>query len=542
MHPCLCIDEILDRIFEYLLPYNHNLAALALTCRAFTEPASEKLWRTLPELEHLLRCLPADCWEDFTPEAPAGRTIRFTRQLDSEDWMKIKVHRRRIREFSHQTWGRGVHYAHLLDAIEATLPTQSLFPNIRHLHFRWKHYNATEFVRWATILIGPRLTDLTLYNDNFSNEEVELLGGLDIPFANLRSLDLFAGRSDLPSILSTSSSFALALSRVEEIALPRATPSAWRHLASLPDLEKLTLYAPRVGDLPPLYPLLSNPFPALGYVHLSNTNVACAVEMLKSVPQWHLWRLIVGSREPETRATVQLLYQAVASRCVTTELEDLWIGPLYPLGDEDTQAPPTATLGAYALSGDTLGLLFPLQNLVNITLRPSFGFVIDDGVIRDVASAWPNVTVLRLGSGSTRQNRAGTTLNALRILAEHCPSLRDLMLPVNAFTVPPFAAYRNYRRITQTALTSLDVGISPITDSEEVARFISGHFTAISEVETFCAWRWDDEGYQAQRVGEEAEERFHRRWKEVQLMLRFSERVRREERYWAENSAGEEGY
>nr|GAT49632.1 predicted protein [Mycena chlorophos] len=147
MHPCLCIDEILDRIFEYLLPYNHNLAALALTCRAFTEPASEKLWRTLPELEHLPRCLPSDCWEDFAPDPVEQKTIRFTRQLNSEDWMKIKTHRRRVRDFGLEMWGREAHHAKLLDAIEATLPTQSLFLKLSRLRLGWRHYTATEFLR-----------------------------------------------------------------------------------------------------------------------------------------------------------------------------------------------------------------------------------------------------------------------------------------------------------------------------------------------------------------------------------------------------------
>nr|GAT53564.1 predicted protein [Mycena chlorophos] len=550
MHHCLYIAEVLDRIFDYLPPdyYPSNrrtLAALARTCKAFTEPASRKLWHTLTRIEHLLRCLPPDCWEYFLTSAsgPARKTIRFTRALTSADWKTIANHRRRVREFKNGMWGElGVAPSHLLEAIEAILAGEPLFPNIRDLSWRHTaHYTTADFFRWAAIFVGPRLTDLMLRHEGFtSNKEVEMLGGLDIPFANLLNLDLFASRSEsavpLASILSTSSSFALALSSpIETLALPRITADAWRHLASLPKLFDLTLYEPQAGDLTPLHHLPSGSFRALNSLHLSDISIAFAIEMLKTVPDWRLWRLIIGSRKPETRLTVQRLYDAIASCCVTEELEELWIGPLYQ--DEDTEDPPAGTMGDYSLSGDTLSRLFPFQNLVDITLRPPSGFIVDDGVIRDLASAWPNVMVLRLASGSTRQSRAATTLNALRVLAESCPYLHDLMLPLNASTVPAFQTYRA-RRITQTALASLDVGISPIGDSKEVARFISGHFASISVVSTFCAWRWDDGGYQASD-GEQREKTFHVRWKEVDMMLEFGNKVRKEEQYWAENEVEE---
>ncbi|KAG1791798.1 uncharacterized protein BJ212DRAFT_1293645 [Suillus subaureus] len=40
-----------------------TLLALALTCKSFTEPALDLLWRHLDRLEPLIRCLPQSLWK-----------------------------------------------------------------------------------------------------------------------------------------------------------------------------------------------------------------------------------------------------------------------------------------------------------------------------------------------------------------------------------------------------------------------------------------------------------------------------------------------
>lgn len=60
MHLCLQITEVLSAVLQAIdadskLPTN---AAMARTCRAFYEPASDALWEDLPRLGPLLKCLP----------------------------------------------------------------------------------------------------------------------------------------------------------------------------------------------------------------------------------------------------------------------------------------------------------------------------------------------------------------------------------------------------------------------------------------------------------------------------------------------------
>lgn len=79
MHRCLEVAEILATIIDYVkvLPHiapfdggytpftegNHHLLQLAVTCRAFSEPALNALWRTQKSLLPLIETLPEDAWD-----------------------------------------------------------------------------------------------------------------------------------------------------------------------------------------------------------------------------------------------------------------------------------------------------------------------------------------------------------------------------------------------------------------------------------------------------------------------------------------------
>jgi len=69
--------DILDEICEYLFYYQdqdfeetatgrHNLLHVALTCKAFLEPALDRIWRRLDSLFPLLKILPSFIQSDGT--------------------------------------------------------------------------------------------------------------------------------------------------------------------------------------------------------------------------------------------------------------------------------------------------------------------------------------------------------------------------------------------------------------------------------------------------------------------------------------------
>ena len=57
MRKCLEIDEILQIIISYATQAGR--VNLALTCRAFYDPAMDAVWHTLIGLQDLVHCLPA---------------------------------------------------------------------------------------------------------------------------------------------------------------------------------------------------------------------------------------------------------------------------------------------------------------------------------------------------------------------------------------------------------------------------------------------------------------------------------------------------
>jgi len=73
--------DILSQIFEYVyMDYNGpaDTAALAATCRAFHNPALYLLWRYLPSLVPLVKCLPHDTYEivRYRPRCPQETIVR----------------------------------------------------------------------------------------------------------------------------------------------------------------------------------------------------------------------------------------------------------------------------------------------------------------------------------------------------------------------------------------------------------------------------------------------------------------------------------
>jgi hypothetical protein len=68
MHRCLGVLDILHNIFDYVDAdkwcRTRWILALALTCRAFEDSALDVLWRSLPNLVPLVRCLPASALEE----------------------------------------------------------------------------------------------------------------------------------------------------------------------------------------------------------------------------------------------------------------------------------------------------------------------------------------------------------------------------------------------------------------------------------------------------------------------------------------------
>ena len=66
MHHCLAIQEIVRIIMGFCESEDnlYTLIALARTCRAFEDPALDRIWYSMKSLRPLFKCLPEDSWEE----------------------------------------------------------------------------------------------------------------------------------------------------------------------------------------------------------------------------------------------------------------------------------------------------------------------------------------------------------------------------------------------------------------------------------------------------------------------------------------------
>jgi len=86
---------------------------------------------------------------------------------------------------------------------------------------------------------------------------------------------------------------------------------------------------------------------------------------------------------------------------------------------------------------DALAPLVPLRKLTHLKLE-GYAMELTDENILDMARAWPEIDTLLLPFISAIHPRP--TLSSLRFLADLCPNLRHLTIPLNTGDLPPFVS------------------------------------------------------------------------------------------------------
>ena len=59
---CLQISEILTHVLGHDAADLSTLAAMAISCKSFHEPAMDALWHSIPDITVIVKCLPAHFW------------------------------------------------------------------------------------------------------------------------------------------------------------------------------------------------------------------------------------------------------------------------------------------------------------------------------------------------------------------------------------------------------------------------------------------------------------------------------------------------
>ncbi|KAJ7252352.1 hypothetical protein B0H12DRAFT_1117915 [Mycena haematopus] len=130
----------------------------------------------------------------------------------------------------------------------------------------------------------------------------------------------------------------------------------------------------------------------------------------------------------------------------------------------------------------------------------------------ELAKVWPCIRVLRLGVRCSRRTPR-TTLSCLHSFAQNCPHLQILAMLLDATVIPICRT-----SVVQRKLHTLEVEHSPLAeDHVSVARFLSGIFPEMTDIDTFREHYDNDDEDESTFDGDEV--RLHNRWKEVQELL-----------------------
>lgn len=186
-------------------------------------------------------------------------------------------------------------------------------------------------------------------------------------------------------------------------------------------------------------------FRALTYLKLELYHVQDAAVLLSSFAFPSLRKLYAVGIARSRSMHFWRIMRLATTRCSHDRLESIEIGS----GKDDGMGPVDRAAGA--ITRASLEHLSVFPNLQRVTVFSEMSIVVDDDLIRELATAWPFLKSLSLISGCPDDNRSWRqtemTLRGLAFLVQHCRELSWLGMDIdtsNADTlVPPSDEYHN---------------------------------------------------------------------------------------------------
>ncbi|KIM41244.1 hypothetical protein M413DRAFT_144907 [Hebeloma cylindrosporum] len=518
MHHCLHIEEILGRIFEFVLydvvgtlkTYDkRSVLALSKTCRIFHMPALQVLWKNLFNAVPLLLTMPDDLWQVEDADGHAPRTLSFKRDVRPDDWERFDMYASFVRHLGvgeMQGQGRSsLNYvafgASVRQQLESRTPTVSLLPNVRSI-VSW-----TNDIPLTSLFLAPRVHYLKIVMHSDHTDDLSSLAR-EIPLRspNLRSLHLTeSSRWNV----SQKAQFIDALAEVLRHLQLEEFVCSWFPLSvdmlsavlEMPDLRSMAIYAtmPDLAQVMDTHPIRD--------ARIRKFTLRTPLLVPSLLPH------IISSLHPSILESLSItarcascnageltdLISTLANTCSPEHLSELCI-------DSGRHDPVNAA--AAVMDFKILKPLLPFMHLRRISL-PAHPFALTDAEVKDMAMAWPNLEDLCFwqcqytvpeGSSTPRPS-----LRGLLWLATYCRKLFTLTFPFHSpsadmeeFTEDEMGLCEGHN------LNFLDVGFSEIESAERVARFVSRVFPNL----TLLAFR----------VGQP----YYGRWETVQELIQHS--------------------
>ncbi|GJE98077.1 hypothetical protein PsYK624_142990 [Phanerochaete sordida] len=467
MHSALLIDEVLQVILEHCADwsapqYRQTLAQLAQCCKAFKDPALDRLWKKLDGIGPLERLDDEKSASEFDLYAARVKSITFNRTPNLPEFSERYSPLPNLKSVVLRDQGC------LIPSSYLSTPLEDVEVDLRRARTGRSVSPISTADRLTAILQDNVYLRRSLQSLRIKGLVSTALSDIIPSFQSLRSLVLQTGNTLSASTLAA--------------------------LGTLSCLQDVYVHASHVdsGDFSEaISQQVSQPFASLRSLRI-RAQRSLFRAMLDVLPCGTLTSLYLETEEsaqgPSAWEPTFALIAAKAGGSLAALTLDQILDPEELPADS---APPDAR---FAL--DTLQPLRSLRALRRLTID---AMLLPDFTDRDVdtlARWWPRLEHLDLGAVPDVQEYAESwaprvTLAALRSLAKRCPGLRSLTLPLDAARcagapAPDDAAHDGGEPVRQRALQRLLVGASPA--DEDVAAFVRAVvaiFPGVREIE--CA-------------------------------------------------------
>ncbi|KAF8816030.1 hypothetical protein BYT27DRAFT_7077944 [Phlegmacium glaucopus] len=418
--------DILDEICEYLhdgqdteldseaaRTSRRNLLCVALTCKAFLEPALDRRWRSLDSLFPLLRILPS-----FTQ---SDGTYVLRGNVADEDWERFDYYARRLRKFCYTRDPENLDIAmHVYFRLAQLRPTP-LLRSLRHLHCPFM--SQSDFlISGICLFLSPSLQSLQL--ENISNVEDKLCGTV------LHALGSDGAQIEKIVLRGNGLSMDTVWKAVRFEHLNLLELSGMGKAISLEIMEK-------IGSLPwlvnlvidftesPMAPLTQD----IGLKDLKSLIITAPVPFIEALLSH------IATTQLETFVAAMPSNPPADKKEFLTKVVDRWGPTLRRIELVHQQLDEAAAVEHLQI--DALSPLVPLRKLTCLRLE-GYTMELTDEDVSDIAVAWPEMDTLVLPFVSV--DHPCPTVLSLRIFARLCPSLRYLTVPLNTEEFQPFVS------------------------------------------------------------------------------------------------------
>ncbi|KAJ7183859.1 hypothetical protein C8R46DRAFT_1344552 [Mycena filopes] len=492
----------------------------------FQDAALDHLWRRASLGNLFFFCMPSALWaidydEDSPPWArkklvsPSSRRTerhselsqRLLRPIRGSDWDRVRLYAPRIRVLF--CGSGGWNFSDTFPALSVSLP-EHLLQNLRTL--TWQDRGAD--FHYIHLFLRPTLTEIEFVLSSDSN--ASLLATLAPKCPKLNKVTIH-GEGYSSSFLSE---FICELQFPEKISVPELNQDALEHLSRLTTLKSL-----HVSGLPDLSAWSTVPevpvFPILECLTLSCSRIGTTIRFLgpwRAVP---LAKLHISSDASFTAAEAHNFFQVAGTAVSHSTLTTLYLATQWDVEDMEEDL----DLSTHLIPHRELCQLQCFTNLTSLIIHSPVGFDLDDGAVEALVPSWPRLKDLQL-QACAHTHVPRTTLACLHSFARHCRRLRNLVIALDATTVPILDARSQSH---QRALWYLNVDHSPLQpDHNAVADFISAVFPKLKELETHRQYHHNDvDDDDLEEHGDAI--RLYWRWKEVEVMLPRVVAIRAEE-------------